>query len=132
MRLNEIADKYGDKVQFLCVYIKEAHAIDENPSPNAEAQAIRYTQPKTADERAVVAKVCMQRYNFSFPMVLDHMSNEVVEQYFAMPDRLYVIDKNGIVAWKCGLGPHYFDANGFEEAVKAIASTAARQPTSAE
>ncbi len=60
----------------------------------------------------------MLRYNFSFPMVLDDMTNEVEAKYVAMPERLYVLDENGRVTWKCGLGPHYFDPDGFEDAVR--------------
>lgn len=77
-----------------------------------------FAQPTTQDERAELAGACMLRYNFLFPMVLDSMSNEVERRYVAMPERLYLLDKDGTVTWKCGLGPHYFDPDGFEEAIK--------------
>ena len=72
----------------------------------------------TEDERAEVAAVCMLRYNFSFPMVLDDMTDVVGSTYMAMPERLYVLDTAGRVTWKCGLGPHLFDPDGFEAAIK--------------
>jgi len=78
-------------------------------------------QPTTEDERAKVAAACMLRFNFSFPMVLDNMTNEIEEKYQAWPERLYVLDANGLVTWKCGLGPHLFDPDGFEDAIKALA-----------
>lgn len=121
MRLDQISRQYGDRVHFLCVYIKEAHTTDGSQSPANVDDGILYADPTTEDERAEIAGACMLRYNFTFPMVLDNMSNEVESKYVAMPERLYVLDKDGRVTWKCGLGPHYFDVDGFEEAVKAVA-----------
>ena len=54
-------------------------------------------------------------------MVLDNMNNEIVSAYVAMPERLYLLESEGAVTWKCGLCPHYFDAGGFERAVGAMA-----------
>lgn len=105
-------------MHFLCVYIKEAHPTDGSQSPANVDDGILFEQPKTEDERAELAGACMLRYNFSFPMLLDNMTNEVESRYMAMPERLYVLDEDGRVTWKCGLGPHYFDPDGFEKAVK--------------
>ena len=119
MRLDELAKRTGDRAHFLCVYIKEAHPTDGSQAPSNVDDGILYAQPTTDDERAEIAAACMLRYNFSFPMVLDNMTNEVEANYIAMPERLYVLDADGRVRWKCGLGPHYFDAGGFEEAIEA-------------
>ncbi|MBK17720.1 MAG: deiodinase [Rhodospirillaceae bacterium] len=121
MRLDNIAKEFGDRVHFLCVYIKEAHPTDGSQSPPNIDDKILYAQPTTEDERAEVAAACMLRFNFSFPMVLDNMTNEVEGNYKAMPERLYMIDADGRVTWKCGLGPHLFDPDGFEEAVRKLA-----------
>ena len=119
MRLDELAKRTGDRAHFLCVYIKEAHPTDGSQAPSNINDGILYTQPTTEDERAEIAAACMLRYNFSFPMLLDHMTNEVEANYMAMPERLYVLDAAGRVRWKCGLGPHYFDPGGFEQAIEA-------------
>ena len=121
MRLDNIAKQFSDRVEFLCVYIKEAHPTDGSQSPPNLDDDVLYAQPTTDDERAEVAAACMLRFNFSFPMVLDNMTNEVEGKFKAMPERLYMLDANGRVTWKCGLGPHLFDPDGFEEAVKALA-----------
>ena len=121
MRLDSIAKAYADRVSFLCVYIKEAHPTDGSQAPSNVDEDILYSDPTTDDERAEVAAACMLRYNFVFPMVLDNMTNEVEAKYHAMPERLYLLDKDGCVAWKCGLGPFYFDPDGFEQAI--IAAT---------
>ena len=118
MRLDELAQKYRGNANFLCVYIKEAHPTDGSQSPSNIDDDVLFTQPTTDDERAEVAAACMLRFNFSFPMVLDNMTNEVESKYFAMPERLYVLDSDGIVTWKCGIGPHLFDPDGFEAAIE--------------
>lgn len=118
MRLDRIAKEYGDRAHFLCVYVQEAHPTDGSQSPANLDDEVLFTQPTTEDERAEIAAACMLRYNFSFPMVLDRMTNEVESRYVAMPERLYVLDKDGRVTWKCGLGPHYFDPDGFEQAIR--------------
>ena len=120
MRLDNIAQKFADRVNFLCVYIKEAHPTDGSQSPPNVDDNVLYTQPTTEAERAEVAAACMLRFNFSFPMLLDNMTNEIEGKYKAWPERLYVLDANGQVTWKCGLGPHLFDPDGFEEAIKAL------------
>ena len=124
MRLDSIAKEYGDRVNFLCVYIEEAHPTDGSQSPPNLADEVLFAQPTTADERAEVAAACMLRFNFSFQMVLDHMTNEVEHRYMAMPERLYLLDSDGKVAWKCGLGPHLFDPDGFEQAIAEIVAEA--------
>jgi len=121
VRLENIARKFSDRVKFICVYIKEAHPTDGSQSPPNIDDNVLYMQPTTEDERAKVAAACMLRFNFSFPMVLDNMTNEIEEKYQAWPERLYVLDANGLVTWKCGLGPHLFDPDGFEDAIKALA-----------
>ena len=119
MRLDGIAKEFGDRVHFLCVYIKEAHPTDGSQSPSNLDDDVLFAQPTTEDERAEVAAACMLRHNFSFPMVLDDMTDVVGSTYMAMPERLYVLDPAGRVTWKCGLGPHLFDPDGFEAAIKA-------------
>ena len=120
MRLDQIAQRYGDRARFVCVYIKEAHPTDGSQSPPNVDEGVLYAQPTNADERAAVAAACMLRYNFSFPMVLDELTDGVERDYKAWPERLYVIDRDGNVAWKCGLGPYGFDPDGFERAISAL------------
>jgi hypothetical protein len=84
---------------------------------------VLFAQPTTEDERAEVASVCMLQYHFAFPMVLDDMTDVVGSAYKAMPERLYVLDAEGRVTWKCGLGPHLFDPDGFEVAIRELAAS---------
>jgi type I thyroxine 5'-deiodinase len=128
VRLNNLAKKYEGSAHFLCVYIKEAHPTDGVQSAANLDDDILYTQPTTEDERAEIAGVCMLRYNFSFPMLLDNMTDEANDHYNALPERLYVLDPDGTIAYKGGMGPHCFDVDEFEEAIMAaIARPAAAE-----
>lgn len=118
MRLDELAKIYGDKIVFLSVYIREAHAEGEDQVLRNLDEDVIFEQPETSDERAEIAAACMLRYNFSFPMLLDNMENEAEEKYISWPDRLYLIDSGGKIAYQGGMGPLYFDVDEFEETVR--------------
>lgn len=118
MRLDQLAKDLGDDVLLLGIYIREAHAEGEDQVPRNLEEGVVFAQPGSEDERAEVAAACMLRYNFSFPMLLDGMDNDAEEKYISWPDRLYLIDREGKVAYKSGLGPFYFDVDEFEEAIR--------------
>ena len=118
MRLIEISKELEDQAEFCCVYIKEAHPLDGWVLPDNTLEGIEVESPDTKEERAAVAAICMLRYNFPFRMVLDSMTDEAEEKYRSEPDRLYVIDAEGKIAWKSGLGPFYFDVEGWYEALR--------------
>jgi len=118
VRLDELSKDFSGDVQFLGIYIREAHAEGEDQVPRNLKEDVVFSQPETEDERAEVAAACMLRYNFTFPMLLDGMDNDAEEKYISWPDRLYLIDRNGKVAFKSGLGPLYFDVDEFEEAIR--------------
>jgi len=117
VRLDELAKTYGDKVRFFSVYIREAHAENEDQVIRNLDEDVIFEQPQSEDERAEIAAVCMLRYNFSFPMLMDGMANEAEEKYQSWPDRLYLIDAGGKIAYQGGLGPLYFDVDEFEAAI---------------
>jgi len=118
VRLDNLSKDFSDDVQFLGIYIREAHAEGEDQVPRNLKEDVVFRQPETDDERAEVAAACMLRYNFSFPMLLDGIDNDAEEKYISWPDRLYLIDSNGKVVFKSGLGPLYFDIDEFENAIR--------------
>jgi hypothetical protein len=113
-----MSEKYEGKVRFLCVYIKEIHPIDEVPNSVNTDAGIVMKQPTTEDERAENAAVCMLRFNYRFPMLLDDMTNQVETAYAALPERLYLVDAEGKIALSGGPGPHYFDVDELEKAIE--------------
>jgi hypothetical protein len=106
-------------VQFFCVYIQEAHPEDGWQVLTNLEQEIVYRQPKTAEERVEIAAACMLELDLELPMLLDAMTNEVDTAYAALPERLYVVDAEGKIAYRGDPGPWGFDADGWEAAIRA-------------
>ena len=48
------------------------------------------------------------------------MTNAVDEAYAALPDRLYVVDADGRIAYRSGPGPMGFRSDDFEQAIRAL------------
>lgn len=118
MRLNEIYGELGDRVQFYCVYIQEAHPTDGRQSIGNLTERIFFEQPKCLDEREALAQVCVLRLNLRLPMLLDSMSNEVDRLYAALPDRLYVLDENGVVVYRSVVGSPGFHVDAWHAAIR--------------
>ena len=119
MRLDEIAEQYKEGMDFYCVYIQEAHPDDGWQVQHNLDAGVVHDAPTTIEERAELAEVCVLELNFKMPMLLDNMSNEVDGKYNALPERLYVIDAEGIVRFKTVAGSHGFDPEAWAEAVAA-------------
>ncbi len=109
--------RYGDRVSFFVVYIQEAHTTDGWQIAINEQEGVVYEQPATAGEREALAEACALRLNFSIPTLIDEMTNEVDRAYAALPDRLYLIDAEGRVAYRSWPGPMGFKPQELEAAI---------------
>jgi hypothetical protein len=118
----EIISKFCDKVNFLVVYIKDAHTTDGSQAPdNLDIyENVLFKQPTTLNERAELATICKQKLNFSCPMVIDDMDNSIQLQYCAYPERLYLLDATGCVFYKSVKGTYGFNPDKFESAIDDI------------
>lgn len=119
MRVNEIYREFRDRMAFYLVYIQEIHPTDGWQVPANVTDDVLYAQPQTADERAEMAGVCMLNLKFEMPLLLDNMENEVDQKYAALPERLYVIDAEGRVAYRSEMGPWGFDTEAWRDAIVA-------------
>lgn len=121
--MNEIYETYKEQVQFYCVYIREAHPEDNVGGYQTRSntdEGVVFNQPTTIEERADVAEACMLRLNLKMPMLLDNMANEAEELYVADPERLYVVDKAGNLAYCSEPGPWGFDIDTWEAVIKSL------------
>lgn len=67
-----------------------------------------FSQPRSLDERRRVARVLPARLEYRLPLALDELDARAERAYAAWPERLYVIDTAGRVAYKGAPGPYGF------------------------
>ena len=125
MRLNEIYGKYQGQVRFYVVYIREAHPDDGWRVPENLRQNIRFREPRSDAERTAVATVCQINLELQMPMLADTIDNSVEESYIALPMRLYLIGREGKIAYTGERGPSGFNPDSWEAAIDAEIGIAA-------
>jgi hypothetical protein len=95
-------------VAFLVVYITEAHPSDVWQMQSNIKDEVVFSSPKNEDERAYIAGACVRKLGIKFPSVLDEFGNSTERAYTGWPDRMYLIDSHGRVAYKSKPGPFGF------------------------
>jgi hypothetical protein len=109
--------RYKDQVAFLAVYVREAHPTDGWRMDSNEKAGISFKQPTSTEERTGVAQQCSATLEIDMPLVVDGLDDRVGHLYSGMPDRLYVIDGDGRVAYQGGRGPFGFIPGEMEQSL---------------
>ncbi len=107
-------ERLARRADFLTIYIKEAHPEDEWQMGSNETEDVCYMQPTTLAERIAIARDFVKRTDYRLPLVVDSMDNAAEKAFAAWPERLYVIDPDGVVAYKGGTGPMHFNPDKLE------------------
>src|SRR5262249_38215246 len=115
--LEELYKRYGDQVEFLAIYVREAHPVDGWRMESNDQVEIAIAQPLKFGDRIAVARQCCARLEISMPVLVDDINDRVGNAYSGMPDRLYLIDRNGRVAYKGGRGPFGFKSKEMEQSL---------------
>ncbi len=102
-------EAYRDRVAFLFVYIREAHSDDEWQLGANRRDSIIYAQPTTIGRRKEIATSCSTALKLTMPCLVDGMDNHVDDAYAAWPERLFVVDVDGRIAFASGQGPFGFE-----------------------
>ena len=103
--MESLYDDYGSDVEFLIVYIREAH-------PNNQ-----YPQPATYDQRLGIAKTMCSELEISIPTLIDGIDNKVGSAYSGFPDRIYFVGRDGKIAYKGARGPFGFKPSELEKVI---------------
>ena len=106
--LRKLYEETHENVQFLLVYVREAHACNEWVMPDNERRGLHFEQPVSHAERIAAAVDCIRDFHLEMPVVVDGLDDRVNDQYGGWPDRLYVIDADGRIAYQSGVGPFGF------------------------
>lgn len=71
-------------------------------------QGVCYPQPKSLAQRVAIANDFTQRFHFPIPLGVDSMANLADNLYAGWPERVYILDESGIIAYRGGMGPFQF------------------------
>lgn len=114
---------YRERASFAFVYIAEAHAIDEWQLRTNEDEGVLLHQHTTLEERFAAAREGAERLQLTLPVLVDGMDDAVSEAFSAWPERIYVADPAGRVAFKGGPGPWEFDPDAAAAALENVLAT---------
>jgi hypothetical protein len=117
--IQQIYEQYHTDVQFLSIYIREAHPKDGWWLGNRLTKklihrifgtraSMEHDDPKTIEERRAVAGDCETALEYGVRTYVDEMDDAVNKAYAAWPTRLYLIGLDGNVVYAGGLGPYDF------------------------
>ena len=106
-RMHTLISDHGDRVQFVFVYVLESHPTDGWSTNSNKADGVLYAQPVTLEDRAGVARDWRRAYGFEAPVLLDWPDNRINADYAGEPERLYVLDAEGVVTFKSEPGPYH-------------------------
>ena len=117
--LEELHRRHGENVAFFVVYIREAHPEDGWVLAENRDEGIALGDPETPDERAAAAQACVRRLRTRIPALVDGLDDAVASAYGGWPDRLYLIGRNGRIAFQGDVGPDGFEPAELAAAIEA-------------
>lgn len=130
MSLHDLYEQYHDRVQFIVIYIREAHPIDGwwlGGGVFGLAMKVRRSKaatdvydPKTMEERRQVAARYESALQYGIPTLVDEIDDPVNRAYAAIPTRLYLIGTDGRVVYAGGLGPFGFKPQELKVAIERL------------
>lgn len=115
--LEKLHERYKDRAKFFLVYVREAHPSDGWWMTSNERVGIKLAQPQSNEERRDVAQTCQKHLKLDIPFLVDTIDDAAGATYSGMPNRLYLIDQEGKIAFKNGRGPFGFHPRELEQAL---------------
>lgn len=115
--LERLYRRYRDRANFFLVYVREAHPSDGWWMLSNQRVGVDLPQPRSGEERGAVAATCRQHLDLEIPFLVDTIDDAVGSAYSGMPNRLYLIDRDGRIAFKNGRGPFGFHPRQLEQAL---------------
>jgi hypothetical protein len=127
--LRDLYREYHERVQFLLIYIREAHPVDGWWLGGGIAGAVLKVaipkmatdvyDPKTLEERRAVAGDCNDALQYGIRTYVDDMDDAVNKAYAAMPTRIYLVGMDGNVVYVGGTGAFDFKPAELKAAIEA-------------
>lgn len=86
--LNELYRHYRDYFEFYTIYVREPHPGEH------------YGPHKSWEQKLNFASDCCRQDGVQNPMLVDDLEGTVHRLYGSMPNMIYIVDKNGKIAYK--------------------------------
>ena len=102
------------------VYVVEAHPEDEWQLDSNERDQVIYSQPKEFGQRVHIAREMLRDLKLTVPTLVDAMDNAAAKAFAAWPERIFVADKRGKIAYAGAPGPFGFDPGAAKKALMGL------------
>jgi hypothetical protein len=99
------------------VYIAEAHATDGWQMQSNVDEDVLVANHVTIEDRFAAARAGVERLGLTMPVLVDRMDDAAGSAFAAWPERIYVVDSAGRIAYAGGPGPFEFDPDAAAEAL---------------
>ncbi len=117
--LKSMGKRYGARVPFLLIYIREAHGGNTWESTRNQREGIDLAPAASLAEKQDHAAMCSRKLHLPFPSLVDGMDGAVENAYNAWPSRAFIIDKTGHILYSSRLTELDFHAAEMEAALRA-------------
>ena len=137
MSLQDVYDTYHDEVEFITVYVREAHPSDKWWLGETRTQRAIMSltdarvrtdivDPTTMEERREVAAACQKTLlGGKVPVYVDTIDDRVSTMYTGKPTRIYLIGRDGRVVYNPGIGPFGFNPTHLGREIEAYLQSGA-------
>jgi hypothetical protein len=121
--LKRIAAEYHERVDFRLVYISEAHAAGDATTWQSsinQREQLDLPPARNLTEKQEHAALCLRKLTLPFAVEVDGMDAAAERVYQAWPSRLYLVGRDGRVAYQTRLGELDFHPADLEKAIREI------------
>src|SRR6266850_2258279 len=116
--LNALYERYHDRAEFLLVYIREAHGAGSWQSTINQREGVDLADATTFEQKRGYAASCVRKLKIPYTATVDPLDNGTDKAYVAWPSRVYLVDKQGRVAFNSLLDELNFEASRLDSALK--------------
>jgi type I thyroxine 5'-deiodinase len=92
--------------------------------PSNVKDKVLVASAQTFDDRDSAANACVVKLGIKIPALVDDINDTTEVAYTGWPDRLYVIDRDGRIAYKSQPGPYGFKPPEVEKTLEGLGSSA--------
>ena len=116
--LNALYERYHERAEFLLVYIREAHGAGSWQSTVNQREGIDLADAATFEQKRGYAASCVRKLKIPYAAAVDRLDDGTEKAYIAWPSRVYLVDKQGKVAFNTVLDELNFDASRLDSALQ--------------